>query len=386
MFVPRPELEKRIVKALEHNPGVVLIGPRQCGKTTLARKISAEILPSEFFDLEDPRDLARLDNPMLALEDLKGLVILDEIQRKPELLEVLRVLMDRPNNPASFLLLGSASPRLVRGVSETLAGRVAFVPMSGFNLMEVGPHSYKRLWLRGGFPRSYLAPDDEVSINWRANFVQTFLERDIPQLGIHIPSSALRRFWTMLAHYHGQIWNASTFAESMGTSPKTARRYLDLLTDVFVIRQLQPWYENIKKRQVKAPKIFVRDSGLLHYLLGIDELKGLQAHPKLGASWEGFVIEQVTSLVQLADFYFWGTYAGAEIDLLIMKAGQRIGVEAKYTDAPKITKSIRIAIEDLGLHRVFIVYPGPKSFPLEDRIYALSILDIDKIVKDRGRS
>ena len=386
MFVPRPELEKRIVKALEHNPGVVLIGPRQCGKTTLARKISAEILPSEFFDLEDPRDLARLDNPMLALEDLKGLVILDEIQRKPELLEVLRVLMDRPNNPASFLLLGSASPRLVRGVSETLAGRVAFVPMSGFNLMEVGPHNYKRLWLRGGFPRSYLAPDDEVSINWRANFVQTFLERDIPQLGIHIPSSALRRFWTMLAHYHGQIWNASTFAESMGTSPKTARRYLDLLTDVFVIRQLQPWYENIKKRQVKAPKIFVRDSGLLHYLLGIDELKGLQAHPKLGASWEGFVIEQVTSLVQLADFYFWGTHAGAEIDLLIMKAGQRIGVEAKYTDAPKITKSIRIAIEDLGLHRVFIVYPGPKSFPLEDRIYALSILDIDKIVKDRGRS
>lgn len=384
MFVPRPELEKRIVKALEHNPGVVLIGPRQCGKTTLARKISTEILPSEFFDLEDPRDLARLDNPMLALEDLKGLVVLDEIQRKPELLEVLRVLMDRPNNPASFLLLGSASPRLVRGVSETLAGRVAFVPMSGFNLMEVGPHNYKRLWLRGGFPRSYLAPDDEVSINWRANFVQTFLERDIPQLGIHIPSSALRRFWTMLAHYHGQIWNASTFAESMGTSPKTARRYLDLLTDVFVIRQLQPWYENIKKRQVKAPKIFVRDSGLLHYLLGIADLKGLQAHPKLGASWEGFVIEQITSLVQLADFYFWGTHAGAEIDLLIMKAGQRIGVEAKYTDAPKITKSIRIAIEDLGLHRVFIVYPGPKSFPLEDRIYALSILDIDKMVKDKG--
>jgi len=247
VFIPRPHLEKGIKEALEHNPGVVLLGPRQCGKTTIARRIAEEITPSEFFDVENPLDLARLDNPMLALQDLTGLIVLDEVQRKPDLFEVLRVLMDRPKRRNSFLILGSASPGVVRGVSETLAGRVAFIPMSGFNLMEVGPQNYKRLWIRGGLPRSYLAPNDEVSSAWRLDFIQTFLERDIPQLGIHIPSSALRRFWMMLAHYHGQVWNASTFAESIGSSQKTARRYLDLLTDVFVVRQLQPWYQNIKK-------------------------------------------------------------------------------------------------------------------------------------------
>ena len=382
MFIPRPHLEKGIKEALEHNPGVVLLGPRQCGKTTIARRIAEEITPSEFFDLENPLDLARLDNPMLALQDLTGLIVLDEVQRKPDLFEVLRVLMDRPKRRNSFLILGSASPGVVRGVSETLAGRVALIPMSGFNLMEVGPQNYKRLWIRGGLPRSYLAPNDEVSSAWRLDFIQTFLERDIPQLGIHIPSSALRRFWMMLAHYHGQVWNASTFAESIGSSQKTARRYLDLLTDVFVVRQLQPWYQNIKKRQVKAPKVYVRDSGLLHSLLGLAGLRELQSHPKLGASWEGFIVEQVASMARLHDIYFWATHGGTEVDLLIMRGGQRMGIEAKYTDAPKMTRSIRIAIGDLELDRVFIIYPGPKSFPLEDKVQALSVLDIGRIFEE----
>ena len=319
---------------------------------------------------------------MLALQDLTGLIVLDEVQRKPDLFEVLRVLMDRPKRRNSFLILGSASPGVVRGVSATLAGRVALIPMSGFNLMEVGPQNYKGLWIRGGFPRSYLAPNDEVSSAWRLDFIQTFLERDIPQLGIHIPSSALRRFWMMLAHYHGQVWNASTFAESIGSSQKTARRYLDLLTDVFVVRQLQPWYQNIKKRQVKAPKVYVRDSGLLHSLLGLAGLRELQSHPKLGASWEGFIVEQVASMTRLHDIYFWTTHGGTEIDLLIMRGGQRMGIEAKYTDAPKMTRSIRIAIGDLELDRVFIIYPGPKSFPLEDKVQALSVLDIGRIFEE----
>ncbi len=380
MFIPREKLMARIRQGLEHNPGVVLLGPRQCGKTTLAGKLCDEIRPCEFFDLENPLDLARLEAPLLALEGLSGLVVLDEIQRKPELFEVLRVLMDSPRCRASFLLLGSASPRLVRGVSETLAGRVSFVHMSGFTLDEAGPKNFKTLWLRGALPRSFLAPTDEVSFRWRMDFIQTFLERDIPQLGIHIPAQALRRFWVMLAHYHGQVWNASGFAHSISTSQKTARRYLDILTDSFVARQLQPWFENLKKRQVKAPKVYVRDSGILHSLLGIETEENLYYNPRLGASWEGFVMEQIAAITYGTDIYFWATHGGTELDAMIMKGGRRIGVEIKYTDAPKVTKSIRMATKDLKLDHVYIVYPGEKTFPVDRQIHALSIQDLDKIL------
>ncbi|RLA93139.1 MAG: hypothetical protein DRG83_21425 [Deltaproteobacteria bacterium] len=357
-----------------------MLGPRQCGKTTLARKICEEIDPCEFFDLENPLDLARLETPLLALESLRGLVVLDEIQRKPELFEILRVLMDSPKCEASFLLLGSASPRLVRGVSETLAGRVTFVHMSGFTLDEIGGENFMRLWLRGGFPRSYLAENDELSFRWRMDFVQTFLERDIPQLGIHIPAQALRRFWVMLAHYHGQIWNASTFAHSISTSQKTAKRYLDILTDAFVVRQLQPWFENIKKRQVKSPKVYVRDTGILHALLGMETERDLYYNPRLGASWEGFVVEQIVTMAHNADIYFWATHAGTELDAMLMGGTKRIGIEIRYTDAPKITKSIRMAMKDLNLDYVYIVYPGRKTFPLEKKIDALSIRDLSRIL------
>jgi len=363
---------------LAHNPAVVLLGPRQCGKTTLARQF-AEKRDHEFFDLEDPADLARLASPMLALEDLSGLVIIDEIQRKPDLFEVLRVLVDRPQSRAVFLLLGSASPHLVRGVSESLAGRVAFIEMSGFDVREIGSENFKQLWARGGFPRSYLAGSEKISYQWRADFARTFLERDIPQLGISIPAERLRRFWTMIAHYHGQIWNAAELARSLGTSEKTARRYLDLLSGAYVVRQLPPWHENLRKRQVKSPKVYVRDSGLLHTLLSLETDKALLRHPKLGASWEGFALEQVLAVVQSRDVYFWATHSGAEMDLLVFKDGQRLGFEFKCTDAPQMTKSIHIAADDLKLDRVFIIYPGRKSYRIDERTEVVSIVDIESL-------
>lgn len=360
---------------MRHNPVAVLLGPRQCGKTTLARQL-AQKQRHVLFDLEDPADAARLSAPMLALEELDGLVILDEIQRKPELFPVLRVLVDRPEDQAKFLLLGSASPHLVRGVSETLAGRVGFVEMSGFDVREIGPANFKQLWLRGGFPRSYLAEDERASIQWRNDFVRTFLERDIPQLGISIPAERLRRFWTMIAHYHGQIWNAAELARSLGTAEHTVRRYLDLLTGAYVVRQVQPWYENVKKRQVKSPKVYVRDSGLLHALLSVETTAGLLGHPRLGASWEGFGVEQVLAVTGAREAYFWAVYAGAELDLMVMKDGKRIGYEFKCEDAPQLTKSLRTATEDLRLDKVFIVYPGKKSYRLDQRTDVISMLDI----------
>ncbi len=286
---------------------------------------------------------------MRTLEELSGLVIIDEIQRRPDVFELLRVLVDRSHNPARFLILGSASPGLVKGVSESLAGRIGFIDLSGFDLREVGPEQRSRLWIRGGFPKSFLADDDISSMTWREDFIRTFLERDIPQLGITIPAETLRRFWTMISHYHGQVWNASHFARSLGTSEKTARRYLDILAGAFMVRILPPWFENIRKRQVKAPKIYIRDSGIMHALLQINTMADLQGHPKLGSSWEGFCLEQVIGGKGTRDDYFWATHAGAELDLLVTVAGKRYGFEFKYSDAPGSSRSMHIAIEDLEL-------------------------------------
>ena len=378
MIISRPQLQDLVKNRLKHNPAVALLGPRQCGKTTLARMLSSGI-PGDYFDLENPADLARLSAPMTVLESLSGLIVIDEVQRLPGLFPILRVLIDAPANERSFLLLGSASPALIRNVSETLAGRISFINMSGFNVSEVGVKHFRRLWRRGAFPRSYLAPDDEISYQWRSDFVKTFLARDIPQLGISIPSETLRRFWTMLAHYHGQVWNASEFARSLGSSQKTAQRYLDILSGSYMVRQIQPWHQNLKKRQVKAPKVYIRDSGLLHTLLTLTSEKDVQSHPKLGASWEGFVIEQIASLRKSAELYFWATHSGAELDLLLFEHGKRTGFEVKYSDAPKITRSMRIALEDLQLDILYIVTPGRTSYRLEEKIEVLSILDIGMI-------
>lgn len=372
MLVPRPHLMRNLERALARNRAVTLLGPRQCGKTTVARQIAAS-RPGDYFDLENPVDLARLSAPMTALEEQQGLVVIDEAQRRPDLFEILRVLIDAPDHTATYLLTGSASPRLVKNVSESLAGRVALVEMSGFNLEEVGADQWRRLWPRGGFPPAFLAPGEDDSFSWRLDFIRTFLERDIPQLGISIPATTLRRFWTMLAHYHGQVWNGSEFARSLGVSQKTAARYLDILSDALVVRQLLPWHENLKKRQVKAPKVYVRDSGLLHALLGIATARDLERHPKLGASWEGFVVEQVAAITGARDLYFWATHGGAELDLLLFLDGRRIGIEIKYMDAPRTTRSMRVAVADLRLDSLLVVYPGKTCYALDPVIHAVGI-------------
>ena len=385
LMVPRPNALSRVEGALRLHPVAALLGPRQCGKTTLARMI-AEREPCEFFDLENPVDLRRLSAPMTALETLSGLVIIDEVQRRPELFELLRVLVDRPENPARFLLLGSASPQLVRGVSESLAGRIGFVDLSGFDLLETGTEHLERLWVRGGFPRSFLSEDDDASLAWRESFVRTFLERDIPQLGITVPSETLRRFWTMLAHYHGQVWNAAELARSLGTSENTARRYLDILSGAFMVRVIPPWFENLGKRQIKSPKVYLRDPGILHALLQIRTLSDLRAHPKLGASWEGFAMEQIVGLLNTRDAYFWGTHAGAELDLLVTIDGKRHGFEFKYADAPGRTRSMMIAREDLGLERIWVVYPGSKEYDLDETISVIPLASAPKLSQSLRRS
>jgi predicted AAA+ superfamily ATPase len=377
-MLPRPDAVKLVDAALKVHPIAALLGPRQCGKTTLARFIS-EREPCTYFDLENPVDLRRLSAPMSTLRDLSGLVIIDEIQRKPELFELLRVLVDQPESFARFLILGSASPDLVRGVSESLAGRIGFVDLSGFNLWEVGPEHRSSLWIRGGFPRSFLAEDLVSSSAWRENFIRTFLERDIPQLGISIPAETLRRFWTMISHYHGQVWNAAQFARSLGTSEKTARRYLDILSGAYMVRALPPWHENIRKRQVKAPKIYIRDSGILHALLQINTRHDLQGHPKLGSSWEGFCLEQLIGYLRERDVYFWATHAGAELDFLATVGGKRYGFEFKYADAPGPKRSMHIAIEDLGLERLWIIYPGRHKYDIDENIAVIPIDDIPSL-------
>jgi predicted AAA+ superfamily ATPase len=339
--------------------------------------------PSTFFDLENPIDTRRLSAPLKALEGLSGLVVIDEVQRQPALLEIIRVLVDRSRNPARFLLLGSASPHLTKGASESLAGRIGFVDLSGFNLQEAGAGNQDRLWVRGGFPRSFLSPDEASSISWRENFIRTFLERDIPQLGIMIPAETLRRFWTMIAHYHAQIWNAAEFARSLGTSENTARRYLDILAGAFMIRVLPPWFENLGKRQVKAPKIYIRDSGILHALLHLDTLPDLQGHPKLGGSWEGFALEQLLTILGTRDAYFWATYSGAELDLLITVAGKRYGFEFKFADAPGPSRSMGVSIEDLKLDHLWVVYPGLQEYPLEEKITVVPMAAIPRIMEKK---
>jgi hypothetical protein len=374
-MIPRAELRTRIDAALERSPIVVLTGPRQCGKTTLARELlSAD--SENYFDLEDPASLARLQEPMTALRPLSGLVVIDEVQRFADLFPALRVLADRAPSPARFLILGSASGALLRQTSESLAGRAERVLMGGFSLAEVGSDQADDLWRRGGLPRSFLAATEADSVSWRSQFIQALMERDLPQWGVRVPAVALRRFWTILAHYHGRIWNATDPAASMGVGTKAVRHYLDLLTDAYMLRRLQPWHANLRKRQVKAPKVYVRDTGLLHELLGISTAAELYTHPKLGASWEGFAIEQVLAGQPHDDAFFWATHQGAEIDLVLRRGERLLGVECKRVDAPRLTASIRIALEDLGLERVVVVYPGERRYPITDSVEALPLRDL----------
>lgn len=357
----------QVTDALKHHPVCVLVGPRQCGKTTLARQV-AERRKAHWFDLEVASQRAALENPELALSELTGLVVLDEAQRQPELFASLRPLVDRPGSRARFVLLGCASPTLVRGVSESLAGRTHFIEMGGFGLDEVGAKNQSRLWVRGGFPRSFLAANAERSFEWREDFIRAFLERDLPLLGVRVAPESLRRFWMMLAHSHGQLWNGAELARAIGVTQPVARHYLDLLTGTFMVRQLKPWFENVSKRQVKSPKVYLRDSGLLHTLLGVSTREELLGRPQLGASWEGFALESVLAASGGREAYFWATQAGAELDLLMMHRGRRHGLEFKVADAPTMTKSLHIALADLGLHDAQIVYPGTRRYRVHEKV------------------
>jgi predicted AAA+ superfamily ATPase len=368
--------DRRLVRsALRRSRVVALLGARQCGKTTLAR----EFVPARsdnYFDLEDPASLARLAEPELALRPLRGLVVIDEIQRRPELFPLLRVLADRQPLPARFLVLGSAAPELLKQSSETLAGRLETVVLEGFRLADLGSKAQARHWVRGGFPLAYTARSEADSFAWRRQFVQTFLERDLPQLGVQIPAMALGRFWSMVAHYHGQTWNSAELARALAVNESTVRRYLDLLTGVFMVRQLAPWFENLGKRQVKAPKVYIRDSGLLHALLGVSALRDLEGHPKVGASWEGYAVEEVLKALMPDESYYWATHNGAELDLLLFRRGRRTGVEFKRSSAPALTPSMRIALDDLKLDRLMVVYPGERRFALAEGIEAIPLAEI----------
>ena len=376
-MIRRNQLLATVKGALNRSRVVALTGPRQCGKTTVARNF-VDADSENYFDLEDPASLARLSEPMTALKDLRRLVVIDEIQRRPDLFPVLRVLADRKPLPARFLILGSASPDLLRQSSESLAGRIEMLEMKGFTFSELGMQKQHVHWSRGGFPLSFLARSDESSMQWRKNFIQTVSERDLPLLGYRIPSTTVLRFWAMLAHYHGQIWNAAEPARSLGISESSVRRYLDLLTDIFMIRQLQPWHANLKKRQVKSPKIYFRDTGLLHQLLGIRSYRDLLRHPKCGASWEGYALEEILHIVEPDESYFWATHNGAEIDLILAKNGKMFGVEFKRSDSPRITSSMHIALSDLALEQILVIYPGDTSFRLSDRIRAVALKNMIK--------
>jgi len=385
MQITRIQEIERLKQLVKNNPVVAILGPRQCGKTTLSRQFSGQ-WPSEtiFFDLENPRDLRRMEEPLLALENVSGLIVIDEIQRTPDLFPVLRVLADR-NKKVRYLILGSASRDLIRQSSETLAGRISYMEIGGFSSELVGVSKTEKLWIRGGFPRSYLAASESLSFQWRQDFIATFLERDIPQLGINIPAKSLGRFWAMLAHYHGQVFNASEIGRSLGISDHTAQRYLDLLSGTFMIRQLQPWYSNTRKRIVKRPKIYFRDSGILHALFSLENKKDVLMHPKLGASWEGFALEEAVKAMQLREdeVFFWSVHAAAEIDMVFQKKGQLYGIEVKYAQAPSLTRSMRSALNELSLKHLWIVYPGKESYPLDKNVTVISLSDVDAFVTRR---
>ncbi len=378
-MINRSKYLEYLKTATRRAPITALLGPRQVGKTTLAHLFAGN-QPATFFDLESLPAQRQLQNPELVLGNLEGLVILDEIQRMPELFGTLRVLADRPEQKARFIILGSASPEIIRNASETLAGRIEFVDLAGFDLSEVGSSAWQSLWLRGGFPRSFLAESEPDSLTWREGFIRTFLERDIPQLGIQIPATAMRRFWTMLAHYHAQTWNASELGRAMGLSDKTVRGYLDILTGAFMVRQLQPWYENTGKRQVRAPKIYLQDSGLLHSLLNIQDMNSLYGHPKVGASWEGYAIEQVLQIIRPSEAYFWAMHGAAELDLLFFHHGKRYGMEVKFNEAPEITRSMQTALHDLDLAHLWVIYPGAQVYQVDQRISVLPLQEIPNLV------
>ena len=377
MNIARKHHLSQVHLLLREFPVVALLGARQVGKTTLARELAATARdPVAWFDLEDPADLARLADPGLELRPLRGLVVLDEIHRLPDIFQLLRVLADRPGTPARFLVLGSASPELLRQTSESLAGRVGFHELYGFGVTEVD--SLERLWLRGGFPRSYLAKSEAASRRWRDGFIRTLIARDLPELGTTIPSATLRRFWAMLAHWHGQVWNGAEFGRAFGVSHTTVRRYLDLLTSVFAVRQLQPWFENISKRQVRSPKVYIGDSGILHALLGLTTRTDVVSHPKVGASWEGFIAQQIVHLLRAPQdqCFHWSTHAGAELDLLVIAGACRHGFEVKRTEAPRLTKSMRSAVETLNLDRLDVVHAGTQRYRLAPKVRALPAAEL----------
>ena len=377
----RAEFLSRIARFFRSHQIVGILGPRQCGKTTLARDHIATLgneasagggrtggARVHYFDLEDPEHLNRLSDAKLALESLEGLIVIDEIQRIPELFPLLRVLVDRDRPKQRYLILGSASRDLIRQSSETLAGRIIYLELPPFTAFEADDHH--RLWLRGGFPPAFLASTDADSMNWRKAYVTTFLERDLPTLGIDFAAGTMRRFWMMVAHWHGNILNASELARSLDVSSPTIKRYLDILDGTFITRTLQPWYENLRKRQVKSPRILFRDSGILHALLNLPDEDSLRAHPKLGASWEGFALEQVIRMhrADAGECFFWATHGDAELDLLIVQGTKRSAFEFKYSSAPKVTRSMHTALEDLKLDRITIVSPGDGDYPLTENV------------------
>jgi predicted AAA+ superfamily ATPase len=374
--IERLEHLERLRDLLRQFPVVGLIGARQVGKTTLAQALAARVGGEVTrFDLENPRHLHRLDDPLFALEDLSGLVILDEIQLRPQLFPVLRVLADRAGPPARFLVLGSASPDLLRQSSESLAGRIAYHELAGLSLGEVGTEHVRRLWLRGGFPRSYLTDSEAESGRWRRQFIRAYLERDLSALGLRLASTTMRRFWTMLAHYHGEIWNGSELARAFGVSHKTVRGYLDTLCSTFMARRLEPWHEDVAKRQVKSPKIYLSDSGVLHTLLGLETREDVLDHPKVGASWEGFALSEVVSHLDARpeECFFWKLHSGAELDLLVRRGNLRRGFELKLTSSPKVTRSMRSAQETLELEELVVIHAGRESFPLAPGIRAVAL-------------
>lgn len=366
-MIDRRGFRQYIEDALRRAPVVMLLGPRQCGKSVLAQQFLQPDSPN-FFDLEDPVGASRLEQPMTALRDLRGLVVLDEAQRIPEVFPVLRVLADRSGTPARFLVLGSASPELSRQASESLAGRVEMIDMRGFSMDELGAGARDQLWVRGSFPRSYLAESEESSIIWRRNFIRTFLERDLGVLGFGMAPQAMERFWKMLSHYHGQIWNASEVAASLGVSPPTASKYLDALEQTYMVRRLQPWHVNLGKRLVKSPKIYLRDSGIFHTLQGIHDMGELITHPKLGASWEGFALEEVLAAFKPDEAWYYAVHSGSELDLFFRYKGKRVGIEFKRMDAPRMTKSMRVVMQDLELDQLWVIYPGTRRYPLEEGV------------------